>query len=88
MYFAPLAAFLLMVPLVHILLWKRPGIGVDQRAGPVMLIGGNLDNSNSQVYEELIRLAGGKDGAKIGVITAANERPQYWGNYYMDLLER
>ena len=52
------------------------------------MVGGNLDDNNSLVYEELVKLAGGKVGAKIGVITAANTRPEFWGNYYVDVLKR
>ena len=77
-----------MVPVVHILLKNRNRIGLNSEAGPLLMVGGNLDSNNSLVYEELVKLAGGKECAKIGVITAANKRPQYWGHYYVDILER
>ncbi|MCX7921439.1 MAG: cyanophycinase [Clostridia bacterium] len=38
----------------------------------MVLIGGGLSDSNGEVYNEIVRLAGGKGIAKIGIISAAS----------------
>ena len=43
--------------------------------GSIMMIGGNLYDNNSLVYDTLVHLAGGREVARIGNITAASSRP-------------
>ncbi|KOX23329.1 MULTISPECIES: cyanophycinase [unclassified Streptomyces] len=77
---------------------ERPG----RHAGSLVLIGGALEESNTAVYGEIIRRAGGP-AARIGVITAASvpesqdpdaDDPDLCGNsacngaYYADLFKR
>ncbi|MFC9258308.1 cyanophycinase [Streptomyces hydrogenans] len=72
------------------------------RTGSLVLIGGGLKESNTQVYGEIIKRAGGP-GARIGIITAASVPesqdpyagdPERCGNsacngtYYADLFKR
>ncbi len=51
----------------------------------LVLGGGALSNFNDPVYSEVVKLAGGKGVAKIGIITAASATARKDGQFYVDL---
>jgi cyanophycinase len=44
----------------------------DPRGGSLLIIGGHLRPDNARVYKEMIRRAGGKDKARIGILPTAS----------------
>jgi len=56
--------------------------------GPLVLVGGNLQEDNSEIYDKIVELSGGKGIAKIGVVTAANGNAESSGAYYVDMFQR
>merc|ERR1711892_752582 len=56
--------------------------------GPLVLVGGNLQEDNSEIYDKIVKLSGGKEIAKIGVVTAANGNAESSGAYYVDMFQR
>ena len=52
------------------------------------MVGGNLDDNNVEIYKKIVNLARRENCSKIGVISAANKKPDYWGTYYVNLLKR
>jgi len=50
--------------------------------GNLVIVGGALRSSNSEVYNKFIQLAGGKENAKIGIIPAASSKPVFYANEF------
>lgn len=50
--------------------------------GSLVIVGGALRSSNSEVYNKFIELAGGKENAKIGIIPAASSKPVFYANEF------
>ncbi|KAH3786892.1 cyanophycinase-like [Dreissena polymorpha] len=57
----------------------------EQFGRSMVLVGGGLSDNNTEVYEKIIELAGGKNKAKIGIITAASADPLDAFTFYHDL---
>ena len=53
--------------------------------GSLVMIGGNLREDNTQIWERMVNLSAVQGEARIGVITAANSDPAYWAEYYVQL---
>ncbi|CAH1272462.1 Hypp4856 [Branchiostoma lanceolatum] len=53
----------------------------------LVLVGGNLQEDNEQVYSLIVELAGGRGNAKIGLVTAANLNPENSAQYYQDMFQ-
>ncbi|XP_062601136.1 cyanophycinase-like [Saccostrea cucullata] len=51
----------------------------------LVLVGGNLAENNSEIYNTIIELSGGRGVAKIGIINAASLDPVGGYQYYRDL---
>ena len=67
-------------------LWA--GGGVDCQ-GSLVMIGGNLREDNIDIWSRMVALSSPTEGqVKIGVITAANSEPAYWGEYYLEMFQR
>jgi cyanophycinase len=49
--------------------------GGDRQPGALILVGGALADGNAEIYQEIVRLAGGPGKARIGVLTAAAVTP-------------
>ena len=45
----------------------------------LVLIGGNLRDDNGAIYDQMIKLSGGRSTAKIGILTAASSDAIYNG---------
>jgi cyanophycinase len=56
--------------------------------GALVMVGGALAASTTDVYEKFIELAGGKDKAKIGIFPAASGKPVHNTNRFKDDLQR
>ncbi|KAH3757307.1 extracellular cyanophycinase [Pelomyxa schiedti] len=56
--------------------------GVSQN---LIMVGGALDDYNSQIYSKFVELSGGL-GSRVGVIPAASDDPVSSAEYYVDLL--
>lgn len=54
----------------------------DKIKGSLVIVGGALESSNSDIYNKFIELAGGKEKAKIGIIGAASSKPVYYSNQF------
>ncbi|ARI77939.1 cyanophycinase [Halobacillus mangrovi] len=54
--------------------------------GNLVIVGGALGSSNSEVYQEFIELSGGKDHAKIGIIPAASSSLKSTQKFKEDLM--
>lgn len=54
--------------------------------GHLVIVGGALGSTNASVYNEYIRLAGGKEKAKIGIIPAASGNLKSSNNFKKDLV--
>jgi len=54
----------------------------------IVLIGGEIEDSNAAVYNRIIQLAGGRTRAKIGVMPTANQDPEGEGNAFVDVFRR
>lgn len=50
----------------------------------IVLVGGNLWDNNTEIYDTIVRLAGGKGTAKIGIINAASADPVGGFQFYRD----
>jgi cyanophycinase len=48
---------------------------VNPHVGALILVGGALADGNAQIYDEIVRLAGGRGKARIGILTAAAVTP-------------
>ncbi|KAH3786890.1 cyanophycinase-like [Dreissena polymorpha] len=57
----------------------------SQYGRSMVLVGGNQYDNNTELHETIIKLAGGKQFAKIGIITAASYDPLDSYNYYHDI---
>jgi len=88
---------LLAVCLVCLVLSLTPSLecreesgGGGDAGGPLVLVGGGLylENSNTEVWDTMVELSGGKGMAKIGVVTAASENPEEIFEYYVDMFSR
>ncbi|XP_019619663.1 PREDICTED: uncharacterized protein LOC109466391 [Branchiostoma belcheri] len=53
----------------------------------LVLVGGNLQEDNAEVYNLIVELAGGRGNAKIGLVTAANLDPENSARYYKDMFQ-
>ncbi|KAI8491479.1 hypothetical protein Bbelb_306790 [Branchiostoma belcheri] len=53
----------------------------------LVLVGGNLQEDNAEVYNLIVELAGGRGNAKIGLVTAANLDPENSAQYYKDMFQ-
>ncbi|KAL3863804.1 hypothetical protein ACJMK2_005536 [Sinanodonta woodiana] len=51
----------------------------------MVLVGGNLADNNSEIYDTIVRMAGGRGAAKIGLIHASSADPQDSANFYRDI---
>lgn len=51
----------------------------------LVLAGGHLDENNNEIYNTIVKLAGGENYAKIGIVTAGSADPADSCNYYSDL---
>jgi len=60
----------------------------SSNAGSLVMIGGNLQEDNLEIWNTLVNLAGGVNEARIGIITAANGDPVKSGEYYVDMFNR
>jgi len=56
--------------------------------GSLVMIGGNLREDNFDIWTSMVQLSGGEEASRIGIITAANSDPAYWGQYYVDMFLR
>ncbi|MGH4120302.1 cyanophycinase [Clostridium sp.] len=54
--------------------------------GSLVIVGGGLGSSNSQIYNKFIDLAGGAENAKIGIIGAASSKPVFYSNQFKNEL--
>jgi hypothetical protein len=45
-------------------------ISVSYSVGPLICVGGGLEDDNEEIYSKIITLAGGKNRARIGLVTA------------------
>jgi cyanophycinase len=52
---------------------------LSAQEGSLVIAGGALSSSNSEIFNEFISLAGGKKKARIGIIAAASEKPITYG---------
>jgi cyanophycinase len=60
--------------------------GKEEIKGNLVIAGGALGSSNKAVYEKFIELAGGKEGAKIGIIPAASGKLKSSEEFKRDLM--
>ncbi|WP_239422152.1 cyanophycinase [Bacillus sp. CGMCC 1.16541] len=58
----------------------------EEIKGNLVIAGGALGSSNKAVYEEFIKLAGGKEKAKVGIIPAASSSLKSSEDFKKDLL--
>ncbi|WP_394219529.1 cyanophycinase [Halobacillus trueperi] len=65
--FVTVLTFLSLVPSVSAI-----KSGEESIKGNLVIVGGALGSSNSEVYKEFISLAGGKEKARIGIVPAAS----------------
>ena len=56
--------------------------------GSLVMVGGALGASTTEVYEKFIELAGGKEKARIGILPAASGKPVRNANRFRDDLKR
>ncbi|KHE71796.1 cyanophycinase [Halobacillus sp. BBL2006] len=54
--------------------------------GNLVIVGGALGSSNAEVYHEFIKLSGGKDRAKIGIVPAASGSLKSTNKFKEDLI--
>lgn len=74
-----------------VIVWSVMNIIVcdpEPHNGSLVMIGGNLAEDNEDIWSSMVELAGGEGVARVGVVTAANADPAYWGQYYVDMFLR
>ena len=54
----------------------------ENNNGSLVAVGGALKRSNAAVYQKFIELAGGKTGAKIGILPAASGKPSKYAELF------
>ncbi|WP_254871000.1 hypothetical protein [Bacillus sp. Marseille-Q1617] len=54
--------------------------------GNLVIVGGALGSSNAEVYNEFIKLAGGKEKARIGIVPAASSSLKSSNRFKEDLV--
>lgn len=59
----------------------------DDIKGTLLIVGGALEATNTEVYNKFIELAGGKEKAVIGVIPAASGSPSKYYKQFVDELK-
>jgi cyanophycinase len=52
-----------------------PHTAAAPTGGSLVLVGGALADDNAEVYQDIVRLAGGTGRARIGIVTAASQTP-------------
>lgn len=58
----------------------------EQKKGHLLMVGGALSADTSTIYRRFIKLAGGKEKAKIGIIPTACSRPELYANRFAETL--
>jgi len=61
---------------------KADPISTNDIKGNLIILGGALESTNSEVYNKFIELAGGKDMAKVAIIPAASSKPTKYGELF------
>lgn len=73
----------LFITLVFILLVSSFTFA-DSNEGSLLMVGGALRADNDAIYEEFIRLAGGTENAKIGIIPVASGSPHKYTQLFIE----
>ena len=78
----------ILISIVLIMLISNFGVA-DSKEGSLLMVGGALRADNDDVYKEFIKLAGGKENAKIGIVPVASGSPyKYTKLFKKDMVSR
>ena len=70
-------------------LWAGGVVEEVDCQGSLVIIGGNFREDNIDIWSRMVNLSSpGQGELRIGVITAANSEPAYWGEYYVEMFQR